>query len=246
LSRYIALAGSALLLALPASASAAAHLGDRTLRTGSRGHDVRVLQDFLTRVGISTPVTGYYGPETRGHVRSFERKHGLAADGVTTPAVARMLRQVASTAGGASLTAPLAPPGRARLNPDGTASAPSNAPPAVRALIAAGNQIAFKPYVWGGGHGHWTDRGYDCSGSVSFALHGGGLLSVSRDSTGFESYGSAGKGRWVTIYANGGHAYMTVAGLRFDTSGRSGASGSRWQAAHRSGAGYVVRHPTRY
>jgi len=243
LHRFIALAGCAFCLAIPASASAAAHMGDRTLRTGSTGHDVRVLQDFLTRAGIATPITGYYGSVTRGHVRSFERKHGLTPDGVLTPADAQALRR--AVGGGASSTPVLGPPGRATLNGDGTANAPGNAPPAVRALIAAGNRIAFKPYVWGGGHGSFTARGYDCSGSVSYALHGGGLLSVSRDSTGFESYGRSGAGRWITIYANAGHAYMTVAGLRFDTSGRSG-SGSRWQRAHRSGAGYVVRHPTGY
>lgn len=241
--RFVALAGCAFCLVLPAAASAAQHMGDRTLRTGSSGHDVRVLQDFLGRAGIPTPVTGYYGKVTRGHVRSFERKHGLPADGILSGAVARALRL--AVGGGASSMEPTGPPGRATLNSDGTANAPGNAPPAVRALIAAGNRIAFKPYVWGGGHASFTARGYDCSGSVSYALHGGGLLSVSRDSTGFESYGSHGSGRWITIYANAGHAYMTVAGLRFDTSGRSG-SGSRWQRAHRSGAGYVARHPNGY
>ena len=110
-------------------------------------------------------------------------------------------------------------------------------------LDAAANRIATKPYIWGGGHGRWWDRGYDCSGSVSYALHGGRLLSTQLDSTSLESYGSGGHGRWVTIYANAGHAWMIVAGLRFDTSGQR-TTGSRWQTAPRSNAGFTVRHPT--
>jgi hypothetical protein len=112
----------------------------------------------------------------------------------------------------------------------------------VQAIIAAGNRIATLPYIYGGGHGSWTDAGYDCSGSVSFALHGGGLLSAPLVSGDFESWGAAGPGQWITIYANGGHVYMVIAGLRFDTSGQSGA-GTRWQANMVSGAGFVVRHP---
>jgi cell wall-associated NlpC family hydrolase len=109
-------------------------------------------------------------------------------------------------------------------------------------MIAAGNVIAHKPYRYGGGHGRWSDTGYDCSGSVSYALHGAGLLKAPLASYDFEHWGDAGPGEWVTIYANGGHAYMVVAGLRFDTSGRS-RTGSRWQTDMRSPRGYVVRHP---
>ena len=105
--------------------------------------------------------------------------------------------------------------------------APADAPAAVKAVIAAGNRIATKPYKYGGGHARWEDSGYDCSGSVSYALHGGGLLSSSMPSGGFTSWGASGQGRWITIYANSGHMYMVVAGLRFDT---SGASPSRWQS----------------
>jgi hypothetical protein len=130
----------------------------------------------------------------------------------------------------------------AQLLSDGLAAAPTDAPPAVQAIIAAGNQIASKPYVLGGGHGKWNDVGYDCSGSVSYALHGGGLLSSPLDSSEFMSWGAAGKGRWITIYANPGHAYMIVAGRRFDTSGQS-QDGSRWHTTMRSSAGYTVRHP---
>ena len=112
----------------------------------------------------------------------------------------------------------------------------------MRRIIRAGNRIADFPYKYGGGHGTWNDTGYDCSGSVSYALHGAGLLSSPLTSGGFMSWGAAGKGRWVTIYANPSHVYMVVAGRRFDTTGRS-ESGTRWQAEQRSSAGYVVRHP---
>ena len=218
------------------------HMGDRTLKKGMRGHDVRVLQDYLTRAGISTPVDGVFGPGTLRNVKRFQREHGLTVDGVVGPGTVAALRQLAEggSAGNSGDAAP-APVGHARLRADGTAVAPADAPAAVKGVIAAGNRIATKPYVYGGGHGTWIDNGYDCSGSVSFALHGGGLISTQLDSTGFESYGSRGNGRWITVYANAGHAYMVVAGLRFDT---SGASPSPWQSDMRSGAGYVVRHPT--
>jgi hypothetical protein len=112
----------------------------------------------------------------------------------------------------------------------------------VRRVIAAGDRIATMPYHYGGGHGNWNDSGYDCSGSVSYALHGAGLLDVALASGGLMSWGEPGPGRWISIYANGGHAFMVVAGRRFDTSGR-GQTGSRWQPLMRGSAGYVVRHP---
>lgn len=134
--------------------------------------------------------------------------------------------------------------GNARLSPDGQAIAPFDAPESVQRIIAAGNIISRSPFKWGGGHGRWLDDGYDCSGSVSFALAAAGLLQAPLVSGQLASWGSAGRGRWVTIYAHDGHVYMEVAGLRFDTSGRDSRSGgSRWQAARRSGAGFEVRHP---
>ncbi|HEY2637375.1 MAG TPA: hypothetical protein VGI54_08320 [Solirubrobacteraceae bacterium] len=131
----------------------------------------------------------------------------------------------------------------AELTPDGLAVAPPSAPDAVDAIIRGGNRVAHAPYVYGGGHGTWEDSAYDCSGSVSFALAAAGLLRRQLDSTALSHWGRPGPGRWVTIYANGGHAWMTVAGLRFDTSGRTGDRGSRWQTATRSGGGFVARHP---
>jgi cell wall-associated NlpC family hydrolase len=130
----------------------------------------------------------------------------------------------------------------ARVLPSGLAVAPAGAPAAVQQIIAAGNRIARAKYVWGGGHRRWEDRGYDCSGSVSYALRGAALLQAPLVSGELARWGDAGPGRWVTIYANAGHVYMLVAGLRFDTSGQRKA-GSRWQVAERPTKGFRVRHP---
>ena len=216
-------------------------MGDRILREGMSGHDVRVLQDFLTRAGFPTAIDGQFGPETKSNVQAFQRAHHLTPDGVVTYAVNLALR---AAAGAAQTTVQSSGPvGKARLNPDGTATAPANAPAAVKAVIAAGNRIAFTPYLYGGGHASWNSSGYDCSGSVSYALHGGGLISSPEDSGQLESYGSAGAGRWITLWTNAGHVYMYVAGLRYDTSS-NGPNGSRWTNQTRSSAGFVERHPT--
>jgi hypothetical protein len=115
-------------------------------------------------------------------------------------------------------------------------------------VIAAANHIRTLPYIWGGGHGRWQDSGYDCSGAVSYALHGGKLLTSPLTSGSFETFGETGAGRWITIYANASHAYMVVAGLRFDTAGDVSESGPRWHptvAAAATGR-YVARHPIGY
>jgi cell wall-associated NlpC family hydrolase len=130
---------------------------------------------------------------------------------------------------------------RAKVLPDGTAVAPDNAPEVVKRVILAGNEIASFPYRWGGGHGAWRDTGYDCSGSVSFALAGAGLLGRPLTSGLFMNWAAPGVGRWITIFASPGHIFMSVAGLWFDTSGR-GRAGTRWQTASRSTAGFVARH----
>jgi hypothetical protein len=109
-------------------------------------------------------------------------------------------------------------------------------------MIAAANQIATLPYIWGGGHGSFVSPGYDCSGSVSYVLHAAGLLSVPEDSSGLESYGAPGPGQYVTIYADAGHAWMTINGERFDTVALS-EGGSRWSQGGGEFAGFVVRHP---
>ena len=133
---------------------------------------------------------------------------------------------------------------RAKILPNGEAVAPAGAPAVVKQVIAAGNAIALTPYKWGGGHGAWEDDGYDCSGSVSFALAGAGLLDSPLTSGGFLSFGEPGEGKWITIWTNPGHMFMMVAGLRFDTSGANG--GTRWQTASRSTAGLEARRPPGY
>ena len=131
---------------------------------------------------------------------------------------------------------------RARLG--GRRAAGGGGSSVVARVIAAANRIQHKPYKWGGGHGRWNDSGYDCSGSVSYALHGGGLLSRPRDSAGFMSYGAPGRGRRITIYAHPGHAFMVIDGRRFDTSGMD--DGTRWDRTGRPTSGYTVRHPVGY
>jgi len=132
---------------------------------------------------------------------------------------------------------------RAQISPDGrTAVPPAAAPEAVKEAIYAANRITRKPYRYGGGHRAWDDRGYDCSGSVSFALYGGGLLKRPLASGRLMRWGSRGRGRWVTVYTNRGHAYVVIAGLRFDTSG-PGERGPRWREEVRSSRAYVARHP---
>jgi cell wall-associated NlpC family hydrolase len=125
----------------------------------------------------------------------------------------------------------------------GNARTPGNAPQAVAAILAGANQIARFPYVYGGGHRSFVDTAYDCSGSVSYALATAGMLAAPLTSGELAHWGAPGPGRWVTIFANAGHTFMYVAGTRFDTSGRSGVLGSRWQTAPRSIAGFTVRHP---
>jgi cell wall-associated NlpC family hydrolase len=128
----------------------------------------------------------------------------------------------------------------------GLAAAPMGAPAAVQQMIWAGNQLIGLPYIFGGGHASFIASGYDCSGTVSFALHGAALLASPKDSSEFETWGSHGIGRWVSIFSNPGHAYMTIAGLRLDTSAAddpSAQQGPRWRPLRTANSGYVVRHP---
>jgi len=222
-------------------------LGDRIpVKRGMSGHDIKVLQDFLKRSGFKTAIDGEFGAGTYKAVTKFESANGLPDDGIVDANDIDVLRgQVGAGPNAPSAEKPLAlaPGDRAKVGKDGYAIAPANAPDSVKAIIAAGNKIAFKPYIYGGGHGKWDDKGYDCSGSVSYALHGAGLLDASMPSGGFTSWGEAGPGQWVTLYANSGHMYMVVAGLRFDTSGMKSDGGSRWHATSRPTKGYTVRHP---
>ena len=129
---------------------------------------------------------------------------------------------------------------RARLNPDGTATAPENAPPVIKQMVAAANAIARTPYIWGGGHARLLDRGYDCSGSLSFAFIHAGLLDKPI-ANGWRLMGQAGPGKWLTVYSSTGHVWMELAGLRYDTSALH-IAGSRWTDQPRSTAGFRMRH----
>jgi cell wall-associated NlpC family hydrolase len=146
----------------------------------------------------------------------------------------------------AALTNPTVPGTVAVLQKDGTAAAPASAPPEVQKAVWAANKIIGKPYIYGGGHRRFNDKGYDCSGTVSFALKGGGLVKTPLDSTSFMSWGEPGEGDWITVYAHGGHAFVVIAGLRLDTSASgdpSGNKGPRWRPALRSTKGFKATHP---
>jgi len=262
----------AVVLLVPVGAASAKSykLGERTLKQGSRGKDVKSLQRLLTRAGVEADADGVFGRGTKTAVREFEDAQRQAVDGVVSRGDVTVLKDVArngsavavaAATGGAlpknrkpkaPARAPAAPapdkplalgPGMAAtVGPDGLAVAPALAPPIVQQVIAAGNKIATMPYIYGGGHGKWEDSGYDCSGSVSYALHGAGLLEASMPSGGFMKWGDPGPGQWITIYSNPGHMYMVVAGLRFDTSGRSRA-GTHWKADPRPTQRYSIVHP---
>ena len=194
-------------------------------RVTGRGPSVRLAQ---RKLGL-TP-DGVFGSGTSRAVKRFQRRHGMAADGIVGPGTWRAL--------GVRGRHPV-------LKRVGVGGAPAHGPSVPSAIfraIAAGNRIASFPYHYGGGHGTFNDSGYDCSGSISYVLHHAGLLRRPLDSSQFESYGASGPGRYITIYANPGHAFMVIRGRRFDTSGQS-QSRSRWQPDDRSGAGYTVRHP---
>jgi peptidoglycan hydrolase-like protein with peptidoglycan-binding domain len=218
------------------------------------------------QAALHLPVDGEFGPETVEAVRRMQARHGLNVDGVVGPSTwglidvgnegtltpPRSALAARSEGGGSSHSeggesnhdAGGAPSQgeESHGSTSSTGGGEGEGSGAVGRVIAAGNEIASRPYVYGGGHGSFQSSGYDCSGSVSYALHGGGLLSSPQDSTGLESYGESGPGKHITIYANSEHAYMVVDGKRFDTVALS-EGGSRWSGSTTSSSGYTVRHP---
>jgi peptidoglycan hydrolase CwlO-like protein len=180
--------------------------------------------------------------ERRAAMESLESREEALSNNL-----ASISNQIASEGGEATtgqVPAPLNPGESAEVISESEASAPAAAPQAVKDAISAANSIATTPYIWGGGHGSFESSGYDCSGAVSFALHGGGFLESPLDSTGLETWGEAGPGKWITVYANATHAWMVIAGIAFDT---VGGPGPRWHDPWvDSPEGFIVRHPGGY
>ena len=234
------------------------HLGNRVLRPGMHGHDVRVLQAYLTVDGYPTTVDGDYGPATKSSVVSWQGANGVTANAVFTYSDSRKLREdvakVEASPRAKHNKLQTTPGATATIEANGDARAPASAPRAVKTMIAAANSIDTTSYCYAGGHGSWNSSCYDCSGATGFVLHKAGFLNSPEPSGAMEGMWEPGKGRWVTVYANAGHAFIVIAGLAFDTAHwgptAPGGSGPRWLQKSDALAnlndgtgGYTARHP---
>lgn len=193
----------------------------------------RQIAQTRARAGTTAKLNGL-----RGRLKTLEARAAAQAARAARAASVTTAPSVSLGPAAAGTGAPVA------VDSGGIVQPPAGAPAAVGQVMAAGNAIATLPYIWGGGHGSFQANGYDCSGSLSYALAAAGLLSSPLDSTGFESWGDSGPGRWITVYANAGHAFMIVAGWRFDTVALA-AGGTRWSSnvSGENTSGFVARHP---
>jgi peptidoglycan hydrolase-like protein with peptidoglycan-binding domain len=202
------------------------------------GNPVTRLQEAL-----HISADGQFGAQTEAAVKQLQARDGLTVDGVVGPDTWRVLGlDEHATLHPSPKFLPSATSSTGSTGGGQSSSAGGEGSGVIARVIAAADEIATRPYVYGGGHGSFESEGYDCSGSVSYALHGGGLLSSPEDSSALESYGEPGPGRYITIYADAEHAWMTIDGRRYDTVALQ-ESGSRWSDSMTSTAGYVVRHP---
>jgi cell wall-associated NlpC family hydrolase len=227
-----AMAVAGVAVALASSNSTGAPPGAAATRTPAPRAATDVLPTRNHRARVVEPVAGESAASAALPVEDPGSQPAAAASATAVP---RMRRSSGPTSDAAV--------SQADVLKNGIALPPIEAPAPVRQIIEAGNSIARTPYLWGGGHGKWLDKGYDCSGSISYALASAGLLNAPLDSGRLMGWGKPGAGKWVTIYTNPGHVYMVVAGVRFDTSGTR-ATGSRWQSSMRPGGGFVARHPS--
>jgi cell wall-associated NlpC family hydrolase len=238
-------------IALACAGCGSQQAASRSSGTGGAGSDSAIGAQSTSAAGA------------RAHPQAIEPAAGQASQQVagagSAQAQAGAQAQVSVGSAGAQLPQPMsnsqvrqqlaqsglsANPNQATLAPDGLAVPPLDAPAAVQAVIQAGNQIAHLPYRWGGGHATYEDTAYDCSGSISFVFGAAHLLSGSIVSGGLMSWGDPGPGRWITVFANGGHTFMYIAGLRFDTVALA-ETGDRWstRSASEDVSSFAIRHP---
>ena len=228
------------------------HLADTKERIAAARDDLAARHDELAdqRAALEAQEQQLYAARAarRETLQQLTAREGALESGIA--GAERRQAAAAAEAADTTVAAPApsvpAPNGStAILNADGSATAPADAPQQVKDVIAAANAIRDKPYVWGGGHGSFEASGYDCSGAVSYALHGGGFLDTPLDSTGFMSWGEPGVGNWITVYANSGHAYAVIAGLRWDTSdsGGDGPSWADYSSSWEQSQSFTATHP---